>query len=375
MGRGIIACAAIVAAFLAGLAPASAQALIEESTFLSVQIDGRPYRLEAMVVKPAGATGRLPIALITHGRNSSADENAKKRASDHLPQARDFAHRGWLAVVIVRRGFGLSEGREPPGVDCVRQNFRDNFERNADDLAAALAVIARRPDADPRRVIAAGVSAGGAAALALAARRPPGLVGVINVSGGLQLSRAGIPCGFEPGLIAAFSAFGTRARVPTLWLYAENDRLFSPTLVRTLHETYTRAGASADLQMFPPLSADGHQLWGVFEGRKQWLPALDRFLVTNALPTWDRPATEAKLFTARLATSSRTVVEGYLAAPSEKVLAISQTTRRAFWWAGGELALMRQKSRAACEQKTGEPCAIVMENFELVGVDVQASVR
>src|SRR5262249_41932296 len=102
---------------------------------------------------------------------------------------------------------------------------------------------------------------------------------------------------------------------------------------------------------------------------------LDRFLVANALPTWDRAATEAKLFTARLASSSRTVVEGYLNAPSEKVLAISQTSRRAFWWAGGELALMRQKSRDACEQKTGESCTIVMENFDLVGLDVQASVR
>jgi len=375
MARWISVCVAFIAAFLAGIASASAQALVEESTFLTVQIDGRPFKLEAMIVKPAGVTGRLPIALITHGRNSSAAENANKRASDQLPQARDFAHRGWLAVVIVRRGFGLSEGREPAGVDCVRQDFRANFERNADDLAAALAVIARRPDADPRRVIAAGVSAGGAAVLALAARQPPGLVGVINVSGGLQLSRGGIPCGFEPGLIAAFSSFGARTRVPSLWLYAENDRLFSPILVRTLHDTYARAGGNAELTMFPPIATDGHQLWGLFEGRKQWLPAVDEFLAAHALPTWDRNGTEAKLFATHVAATSRNVIESYLAAPSEKVLAISQKTHRAYWWAGGELGQMRERSQESCEQKTSEPCTILMENFQMIGAGAQASAQ
>lgn len=375
MLRTVIAFATLVAAVLMGVAAASAQALIEENTFLDVQIDGRPYRLEALIVKPANATGRLPIALITHGRNAAAEANAKKRASDQLPQARDFAHRGWLAVVVVRRGFGLSNGHEPPGVDCVRQNFRDNFERSADDLMAALAAIARRPDADPRRVVAAGVSAGGAAVLALAARRPPGLLGVINVSGGLQLARGGVPCGYEPGLISAFASFGARARVPTLWLYAQNDQLFAPALVRALNEAYARGGGTADLTLFPPLSMDGHQLWAVFEGRKQWLPALDRFLLARGLPTWDRAAAEAKLATARIAPISRSVVETYLAAPSEKVLAVSQSSRRAFWWAGGDLVSMRQKSREACEQKTGETCAIVMENFEMVGRDVHANIN
>jgi hypothetical protein len=93
------------------------------------------------------------------------------------------------------------------------------------------------------------------------------------------------------------------------------------------------------------------------------------------LPTWDRAAAEAKLAAARIAPISRSVVETYLAAPSEKVLAVSQSSRRAFWWAGGDLVSMRQKSREACEQKTGETCAIVMENFEMVGRDVHASIN
>jgi len=373
--RVFIVLATIAVALIGGIASASAQALIEETTFLDVQIDGRPYRLEALIVKPAGASGRLPIALLTHGRNGLAEENAKKRARGLLPQARDFAHRGWLAVSVVRRGFGLSDGPEARGVDCVHQTFRENFERNADDLAAALTAIAQRPDADPHRVVAVGVSAGGAAALALAARRPPGLVGVINVSGGLQVSRNGVPCSIERGLISAFANFGARSRVPTLWLYAQNDSLFAPSLVTALHEAYRRAGGIAELALFAPLSDDGHKLWSMFEGRKQWLPRLDQFLIAQALPTWDRAALEARMATSRLGSSARPVIEGYLAAPTEKVLAVSQSTHRLFWWAGGELAAMRQKSLDACEQKTSEPCAVVLENFAPTGNAPQASVH
>ena len=86
------------------VAPASAQTLTEEYTFLPVKISGRAYLLEAMIVRPDAIPGRLPIALISHGKNLSSEDNAKKRAVDMVSQARDFAHRGWLAVAVIRRG-------------------------------------------------------------------------------------------------------------------------------------------------------------------------------------------------------------------------------------------------------------------------------
>jgi pimeloyl-ACP methyl ester carboxylesterase len=357
---------AIVAATL-WPASSGAQSLVEESTFLTVRIAGRWFRLEAMIVKPADATERLPIALLTHGKNLTAEENARKRAADLLPQARDFAHRGWLAVSVVRRGFGLSDPPQVPEVDCIHQEFTRNFEGGADDLAAALSAIQHRGDADPRRAIAVGVSAGGAAALALAARRPAGLVGVVNVSGGLHLRRNGRACGFEPGLISAFADMGARARVPTLWLYADNDSLFAPALVRALHAAYTPSGGAAELIELAPLKTDGHFLWSNFDGRRQWLPALDRFLLAHAWPTWDRARVEAALARLRPGLRSIPTVETYLMAPSEKVLARARSGRGVTWWAGGDMAAMREKSVVACEQQFHEPCAVVMENFSVIG--------
>ena len=106
-----------------------------------------------------------------------------------LPQARDFAARGWLAVVVLRRGYGQSDGL--PGVSrgaaymaCENADLARGFEVEADDLDGALKVVAARSDADGSRAIAIGQSLGGGVVLAFAARRPAGLLGVVNVSGG-----------------------------------------------------------------------------------------------------------------------------------------------------------------------------------------------
>ena len=205
--------------------------LLEERTFLTVQGEKGRYRLEALVVRPAKAAGRLPIALITHGKNAKAAENQALRADMMLPQARDFAARGWLAVVVLRRGYGQSDGM--PGVSrgaaymaCENADLARGFEIEADDLDGALKVVAARPDADGSRAIAIGQSLGGGVVLAFAARRPAGLLGVVNVSGGAwRTNGEGNVCD-HADLVAAMAAFGSRTRIPTLWLYAENDSLF-----------------------------------------------------------------------------------------------------------------------------------------------------
>ncbi|HMB75630.1 MAG TPA: hypothetical protein VKN76_04485, partial [Kiloniellaceae bacterium] len=46
-------------------------------------------------------------------------------------------------------------------------------------------------------------------------------------------------------LVAAAAGFGRTARVPTLWLYAENDSYFPPDLSRRMATAYTAAGGKA----------------------------------------------------------------------------------------------------------------------------------
>src|SRR5262249_49378790 len=158
-------------------------------TFLTVETDKGPYRLETLIVRPAKADGPLPIALITHGKNLKSEDNRAIRADMMLPQARDFAARGWLAAPVIRRGYGQSDG--VPGVSrgaaymaCENGDLVHGLDVEADDIDGALKALAARPDADGSRAIAVGQSLGGATVLAFAARRPAGLIRVVNISGG-----------------------------------------------------------------------------------------------------------------------------------------------------------------------------------------------
>ena len=176
---------------LAISAPAKAQIatdeFVAERTFFRTNIDGKSVRLEGLVLKRADLTGKLPIALITHGKSANLTDMLESKAADYAGSARDLARRGWLSVVVMRRGFGQSDGPMPVDVSCDTASFHNRFAADADDLQGAMDIIVKRPDADPDRAIAIGVSAGGAAAMAFASRNPKNLRGVINVSGGLAM--------------------------------------------------------------------------------------------------------------------------------------------------------------------------------------------
>jgi dienelactone hydrolase len=346
--------------------------LLEERTFLTVQNDKGRFRLEALIVKPAKADGRLPIALITHGKNAKAAENQALRADMMLPQARDFAARGWLAVVVLRRGYGQSDGL--PGVSrgaaymaCENADLARGFEVEADDLDGALKVVAARPDADGSRAIAIGQSLGGGVVLAFAARRPAGLLGVVNVSGGAwRTNGEGNVCQ-HADLVAAMATLGARTRIPTLWLYAENDSLFPPELVTRMRDAYAASGGRAELLVFPPVMHDGHRLFADFGGRVKWLRAVDGFLNTHGMPNANLARAEMVMSTTKLGARARPVVEEYLSTPAPKLLVATPSGAGAYWVANpNDIEGARKRLLTNCREKSGAECTVVMENNEIV---------
>jgi len=92
--------------------------LIEDHGFLRVNLDGRDMRLEGLIVKRADAQGRLPIALIVHGKPADFGSMDREHTDSVIRQARDLAARGWLAVAAMHRGFGQSDGPYPAGMTC-----------------------------------------------------------------------------------------------------------------------------------------------------------------------------------------------------------------------------------------------------------------
>ena len=100
-----------------------------------------------------------------------------------------------------------------------------------------------------------GHSRGGLLSVVYAARRPGAVLGVVNFSGGWH----------SDGCAADFNDYvyekaGSASKVPALWLYAENDRLYSASSIKRYAATYERAGGQLFFRLYPPVGDDGHAL-------------------------------------------------------------------------------------------------------------------
>ncbi len=344
--------------------PAPPPAVVEDTAPLPVTIKGRNYALDVLVARLPGEA-KLPVALITHG---SSDISGRYTTIEELRGwAHQFAQRGWLAVAVMRRGYGNSEGEvaENSG-SCRGPDIGGYLDAHADDLEAALRSIGRRGDADMGRVLAVGHSAGGAAVMALAGRPSVRLAAAINISGGLTTNRPferSPACTLaESDLVWNFARFGVAARMPTLWLYAENDSLFRPGLVGRLRAAFTHAGGRAELVMLPPFRDDGHALFDAPGGRTWLLPDLDRFRRAHGLPTWDEA--ESAPLLARLPINDGLTAQAYLQSLSaEKALALAPGGG-AYWSSNRRTAAEAQRrALARCKVKAGVDCTLAFDNF------------
>ena len=201
--------------------------------------------------------------------------------------------------------------------------------------------------------------------LAFAARAPKGLLGVVNVSGGVWRSEGNGACD-HGDLVAAMASFGSRTRLPTLWLYAENDSLFPPALVTQMRDAYTRAGGRAKLRMFPPVLGDGHALFMDFAARTKWLRSLDIFLRDYRLPDQSAGRVDEAMTAIKLPPSVRRVVEDYVSAPAPKLMVVTASGKNVYWAANPtDIASARKRLLTSCRDKSGDECTVVMENNAL----------
>lgn len=339
------------------VASAPAAEFEEEARRIVVRIEGRPVQLDTLVVKRKGAQGPLPVALITHGKPPDRVSMGDMRPDRLRPQARDMARRGWMAVAVMRRGFGQSDGPPAPDMSCAQLTLTQRFQRDAQDLAGVLAEVLKRPDAQ-QSAIAMGVSAGGAAVLALAAMQPPGLKAVVNISGGLRVEQCTERS--ENALVDTVRAFGPRTTIPALWIYADNDSFFSPKLVDRMYEAALETKMDVRRVTLPAMGNDGHDIFSNAPGRRAWLVELDQSLGGWRLPTWPRSliddiAQAMKIDPRR----NRATLERYIAAPGDKSLAFSPSTGRMFFrFGGGSLKAVEDGALKDCTDAGLKDCRV-----------------
>jgi dienelactone hydrolase len=249
---------------------------------LPVTIDRQSLRLEAMEIRPRGA-GPFPLAVIAHGKASGETGRRNQSVMGLSAQAAAFARRGFVAIVAMRRGYGASQGNysESDGT-CEATRYPQASMTGAKDLAAIVAAAAARPGADRKRIVVAGESVGGVTALALGTNPPPGVLGIINFAGGRGHDpRTGVVCE-QQKLIDVIRGFGAAGKVPTLWVYSENDRAFEPEFARQMHKAYAGSGGRGELVVLGPMPRDGHAVFS--QGEADWSKPVDGFLKQLGLP-------------------------------------------------------------------------------------------
>jgi len=247
----------------------------EEVLFVRRELFPVDAQLETTVYRPAGK-GPWPMVVLNHGQRDFGDQKTQPR-NQPLETARFFLDRGYLVVAPMRQGFSRSTGFYR--FSCDHEHYA---RRYAGDISAVVKHFVRTGEARPDQILVAGQSNGGFVLLGYAAEsakdefRPRA---ILNFAGGFNSNRS--DCNWRAGMIEAARVFGASTRVPALWLYAEDDAIFPPSISQPYFAAYQEGHPDARFKLYP---RGGHGMSNTRSGRQMWGPDVDAFLLGVGLP-------------------------------------------------------------------------------------------
>jgi invasion protein IalB/dienelactone hydrolase len=248
-----------------------------------------PFQLPvlAYVVKPVG-DGPFPLVIMNHGIALGAPERTMFPSIEYRAAAQWFANRGYFVISPIRYGASSLDVKDRGlyGAVFAHVGSCDNPNFRGPGLAIAtlnewvIDYMSKKKIIQPGKVVVVGQSGGGWGSIALASRNPSSVQAIVTFAAGRGGRVDGKPnnnCAPDK-LVAATGEFGRTARVPMMWLYAENDSYFGPDIAKRMHEAFTAAGGNAEFHMLPPFGGDGHFLIDAAEGVPIWSPLVSKFL-------------------------------------------------------------------------------------------------
>ncbi len=268
--------------------PLQAAAVVSETLHVPVRVstaDGTSWTrsIDVAVVRTDGAA-RRPFVLLLHGRSADAAERARLALPIYPANARYLAGRGFVVLIPLRIGYGISGGPDLEATGpCDDKHFTSGVSPAVEEARQVLAYANALPYVDRRHGIVMGESFGGLMAIAAAAAPWPGVAAAVSIAGGDggdSLHRPDRPCGAER-LSATFAAYGAANRVPTLWLYSANDRLWGGELPRAWYAAFVNAGGHGQFVQLPADKNNGHFIFN--RNAAAWHPAFERFIAALGL--------------------------------------------------------------------------------------------
>lgn len=240
------------------VAPTAIDAPVRQT--LLIPMPGQRLRMHTVLLRPRG-DGPFPLAVINHGSSQSSWERASFKPPEYHALTRWFLERGYVVALPVRPGHAPTGGPyfEDQG-RCATVDYEKAGRAVAQAIVDVIDFLTAEPFVKKSGVVVVGQSAGGWGALALASRNPRAVGMIVNFAGGRGGHVDGLPdnnCAPDR-LVEASGEFGRAARVPTLWIYAENDSYFAPPLSERMFDAYQKAGGVGEYALLPQDGADGH---------------------------------------------------------------------------------------------------------------------
>lgn len=231
--------------------------------------------------------GPFPIAILLHGR--SYKDRSKPGRERFLQATKYFVNRGFAVWVPTRLGYGES-GTEPDpeySGTCSGKKYIPAYEVAASSTLDVIAYAKQQSYVDPARIVVLGQSYGGTTAITLAAKNPSGLIAAINFAGGgggNPETQPNEPC--RPDLLKEmFGLYGKTAKVPSLWIYTENDKYFGPVYPKQWFAEFQKqspVSQLAEYRAMPAFGDNGHFFFS--RGFSIWRPVVDEFLRRQGVP-------------------------------------------------------------------------------------------
>jgi dienelactone hydrolase len=267
------------------LAPSlsAASEIIEQTIEVPVQVqprDGPEVRQNIAVTIVREATAdRRPFLVLLHGRGTSPAERTAMGLKTYPANSRYFASKGFVVLVPTRVGYGVSRG---PDVEytgtCQSKHFADGAAVAVVETRQVLRYAERLAYVDPDHGIVVGESFGGLVAIAIAADDIRGVVAAVNISGGdggNVRTRIDEPCRPDQ-MRETFARYGSANRLPTLWMYSANDRVWGPVYPKQWFAAFTQAGGRGQFVDLPADKNNGHYIFS--RNAAAWHPAFESFL-------------------------------------------------------------------------------------------------
>jgi dienelactone hydrolase len=243
----------------------------------------------AYMVRPIGE-GPFPLLVMNHGVSLDTKERSYFPVVEFRDAALWFARQGYVVVAPVRPGYGATAIEIPErglfglffsGVgNCSDANFRDAGLAIATIDKWVIDYMSAEPFIKRDEVIVVGQSGGGWGAIALASRNPAAVRAIIGFAAGRGGHFNGKPnnnCNPE-SLVETVAQFGRTARIPMLWIYAQNDSYFGPELAKRLATAFQEAGGKLEYHILPDFGTDGHFMIDSADAVQIWAPMVSAFL-------------------------------------------------------------------------------------------------